>query len=43
MNFIVHPPRAWIPPDMLKLLGEIDGELAASAPNMELTRSVSRA
>ena len=26
LDLIVNPFRAWVPPDMLKLLGEIDGE-----------------
>ena len=26
VNLVVYLSRAWIPPDMLKLLGEIDGE-----------------
>ena len=26
VELIANPPRAWVPPDMLKLLGEIDGE-----------------
>jgi hypothetical protein len=26
VDLVDHLSRAWIPPDMLKLLGEIDGE-----------------
>jgi len=27
INLVVYLSRAWVPPDMLKLLGEIDGEV----------------